>query len=143
MDVALNLASSRITVRGHKNAHSGPTISNRRGPRRNGFKGDDPMARNEGPRRPRRPRLGGGVPDLSAGPSRPLAGAPRTAAPARLGGPPVDRLRPPARDEPAPHPHRLREPGRRAWPRDPGPPPVGRPRHGPRRGGPPRVDHLG
>src|SRR5437773_1721314 len=105
-------------------------------PRRNGFKRDGPSARDE---RPGRPRLGWNIPKgvrrSARGPSRVLATG--------IGRLPVDRVRLAPRDEPPPRPRRLREPDRRAGPRESEPDPLGRARHGPRGRRPPRVDLLG
>src|SRR5438105_3515683 len=105
-------------------------------PRRNGFKRDGPSARDE---RAGRPRLGWNIPEgvrrSPRGPSRVLATCIR-----RL---PVDRVGPAPRDEPPPRPRRLREPDRRAGPRESEPDPLGRARHGPRGRRPPRLDLLG
>src|SRR5437660_11702756 len=70
------------------------------------------------------------------------AGRPPAVRPAETRGPPVDRVRPAPRDEPAPRPRRLRDRDRGARPREPEPDPLGSPRHGPRGRRPPRLDHL-
>src|SRR5438093_10098110 len=105
-------------------------------PRRNGFKRDGPSARNE---RAGRPRLGWNIPEgvrrSPRGPSNVLA--------ARIGKLPVARVGPAPRDEPPPRLRRLREPDRRARPRESEPHPLDRARHGPRRRRPPRLDLLG
>src|SRR2546430_4383710 len=105
-------------------------------PRRNGFKRDGPSARDE---RAGRPRLGWNIPEgvrrSPRGPSRVLATCIR-----RL---PVDRVRLAPRDEPPPRPRRLREPDRRAGPRESDPNPLGRAPHGPRGRRPPGLDVLG
>src|SRR5207237_8384491 len=105
-------------------------------PRRNGFKRDGPSARDE---RAGRPRLGWNIPEgvrgSARGPSRVLATCIR-----RL---PVDRVRLAPRDEPPPRPRRLREPDRRAGPRESEPDPLDRAHHGPRGCRPPRLDLLG
>src|SRR2546425_1933983 len=58
------------------------------------------------------------------------AGRPPAGRPAETGGPLLDRVRPPPRDEPAPRPRRLRECDRRARPRESEPDPLGGPRDG-------------
>src|SRR6266550_8865953 len=75
-----------------------------------------------------RPRLGPRIGPIVPGGVVRGAGRPPAVRPAGTRGPPVDRVRPPPRDEPAPRPRRLRERDRRARPREPEPDPLGRPR---------------